>query len=257
MTVVRALLLFLALALPVHAQKADEPATREEIDAALTDMRAAFATKDDEQIEAALIRQRLPDPSLIKLVAKGLKSKNPRVKQASLESLRWTPHKDALEVLHRTLRRDKVLRRDRELAPVLFKAIGQHGNPKSIELLVDDIFEREEDRGITNARLLALGWIRDNESIDELIELMVETKPVTLAPFMRAFRASLIQLTQKDHGLSVERWRDWWKDSERKFEIAERPPLMDRELQDWWDRFWGIDRPDRRGERREDRGKDA
>ncbi|MFT5285120.1 MAG: HEAT repeat protein [Planctomycetota bacterium] len=239
----------------VAQESETEEITPQQIETAITNLRAAYAQKDESVLIEALAANRFPDSKVVALLSKGLGSKVQAVRQAALEALRWTPHKHSLRALHKECKRNSKLRSDEVLGPLLFKAIGQHGDSSSIPLLADQLYS-VENRDIVRARILALGHIRDRKAVEALIDLQRAGKPGDFARAARNFRISLARLTSVDRGESAERWRTWWSDNKAKFEIPEKPPLLPKDLQRTWDSFWGVDIYQKRVDRREDRGND-
>jgi HEAT repeat protein len=238
---------------PTTVRPEEDGPSRATVEAAVKALRAAFASRDPEVRIAALEEHRVPDREVVALLARGLRDDESRVRRAALEALRWTPHSDALRALHRVQKRDTELRSDEQLGPALYRAIGQHADPASIDLLEERIYS-ETNRAIVRARLWAIGNIRDREALESLIALLRAAKPETVKKYVRDLRVALIQLTGVDQGEVPARWLDWWSDHRRDFEMAEEPPLMPIDLQRRWDSFWGIRRVLPREERREDRG---
>jgi len=229
--------------------------SRKEIDEAVAALRAAFAQKDPELRITALNDHRVPAPEIVSFQAQGLRSKDLKIKQAALEALRFTDHKDALRLLHKECKRNSSLRTHEQLGPLLFKAIGQHADPSSITLLRDKIYSGQS-RELVRARLFGLANIRDRKSLETLIELLRGAKIEVVKRYGRDLRLCLMQLTGVDRGESPDRWREWWSENKRGFELPEKAPLMPLELQRAWDSYWGIRRAMPRGDRREDRGGD-
>ena len=234
--------------------QAAEP-TPERVGAAVADLRAAYAQKDLDLLVGALAANRVSASKVVALLAKGLDHKSPKIRQAALEALRFTPHTLALRKLHNLCKRNSKLCEDEQLGPLLYKAIGQHGQVSSIPFLTDKLLS-VVNPDIIRARIFALGHIRDRKAIDALIELQRAAKPGVVARYARALRMSLMQVTGVDRGESAERWRSWWSDHKAKFEVPEHPPLLPNDLQRAWDSFWGLKRVEQRGQRREDRGGD-
>ena len=177
------------------------------------------------------------------------------LRRAALEALRFTDHKSALLLLHKECKRNSALRGDEQLGPLLFRAIGQHSNPSSIELLQNKLYS-ETSRNIVRARLYSIANIRDTKALETLFAIQRSAKGTAVKKYAREMRLCLIQLTGVDRGESPDRWREWWKENHRDFEVPEKAPLMPRELQRAWDSYWGIERVMPRGDRREDRGGD-
>ena len=235
-------------------ERVDAP-SREEIDKAVAALRAAFAQKDPELRITALNDHRIPAPEVVAFQAQGLRSKDLKIKQAALEALRFTDHEDALRLLHKECKRNSTLRSHEQLGPLLFKAIGQHGDPSSISLLRDNLYA-DQSREFVRARLFGLANIRHRKALETLIELLRGAKVKIVKRYSRDLRLCLMQLTGVDRGESPDRWREWWSENKRSFELPEKPPLMPLDLQRSWDSYWGIRRARPRGERREDRGGD-
>jgi hypothetical protein len=164
-------------------------------------------------------------------------------------------HDDALKALHEAAR-NKDLMKDVQLAAPVLKAIGQHADPRSVEVLADDPFDTSDHAAI-QARILGLGNIRAKESIEELLHLMTLTHPGgmhrRLGGFMDEFRLGLVVLTGVDQGLSPELWERWWRENKKTFAVPAELPSLPKPMRTRWENYWGIQRRDR-GERREDRG---
>ena len=244
-----------ATAAAIAQEERIEAPSQEEIDEAVTALRAAFAQKDPELRITALNDHRVPVPEVVAFQAQGLRSKDLKIKQAALDALRFTDHEDALRLLHKECKRSSSLRKHELLGPLLFKAIGQHGDPSSLSLLSDKIYA-ERSREFVRARLFGIANIRDRKALETLIELLRGERIEVVKRYSRDLRLSLMQLTGVDRGESPDRWREWWSENKRDFELPEKPPLMPLDLQRSWDAFWGIRRAMPRGERREDRGGD-
>jgi hypothetical protein len=246
-------LLFSLLCAP--AQDADEGPTPAEIETAVAEVRVALADEDPAVRAEVLTRQRVAAREVIDLVARGLDDRVGEVRQAALESLRWTEHERAVEVLLRTARRDKKLRRHETLGPLLYKAIGQHGDPSSIDVLEDKLLADPVEANV-RTRLLALGRVRDPESIGVLLDVARSARPEILTRHRDELRTALMMLTGVDRGLVFERWHEWWRENEKGFEMAEEPPVLRRDEQRRWEDFWGLEHTMERRDRREDRGSD-
>lgn len=222
---------------------------------AVLDLREAFEEGDSKaRVEAIERRAVVPAPEVVEWIAKGLPlAKEPLVRAASLNALRWMEHPDALETLHRTYVKAKEFRKDPELHVVILKAIGQHGDASSIEHLAD--YSAKDTTGpVRKARIYGLGMVREKESVERLFELMRKIGPRHAQPQMDQFRLSLVILTGDDHGgTSQEKWQSWWKDAAKKFEVAEKPPELPAAMQRTWNDFWDLEvtyeRPTRRRER--------
>ena len=247
-----ALAALLLLALPQDPPAPDP----ERIDAAVRELRAAFAGKETEpKVDAVKKAREVVDAAVIDALAKGLKEERP-VQEAVLEALRWTDHPAALEALHAAYRRDRKLAEDEELFAVLLKSIGQHASSASIGILAEHPFARPDHAAI-QARILGLGRIRDPRSVSELIGMMQAVGRAKSAPYMADFRLALGALTGVDRGKTVEAWIAWWNDHKKDYEVPEEMPPLPEASQRRWNRYWGLDYEVGRKEKREDRGGDG
>lgn len=233
-----------------------EPPTTEQVEATVADLKEAFAKGEvEERIEAVAKASSVPDKEVAKWVARGLSDSDETVVVAAIESLRFMDHPAALDQLHGTYKRDRKLRSHETLAGALLRAIGQHGDPSSIPVLADAPFSTINNPAI-RARILGLGNIRDEQSVEELMGLMKKVSRHELQPFMGEFRLALMRLTGHDEGKSVDLWMKWWNNNKRTFEVAEQPPKLPRVEQVRWDDYWGNEMPRQRSKKRGDRGDD-
>jgi len=177
------------------------------------------------------------------------------VRAATIQSLRFLEHGDALALLHRTLASDKKLRKDEQLTASLIKAIGQHSDPSSVDVLADHMFETK-DYEVNRARILGLGRIRTREALAALLALMKGADQHTVDRFMAEFRLSLMVLTGLDRGPTSAPWQEWWRENEKSFRVSADPPALPRPIALRWANYWGTEEGYGRTERREDRGDD-
>jgi hypothetical protein len=195
------------------------------------------------------------DPRTIEWFARAVRDGAREVQSAGLGALARAMHPEALKALHKVYGKDKELRRDEELGVQLLKAIGAHESPESIELLAGDVFDGRAEP-IVEARILALGRIRDRRSVEELVGIMKKGGRERVAPFMDELRLSLLVLTGADRGTSLEEWLAWWNDNKKTLEVRPEPAQLPE--RDWlrWARYWGFELRYERPTRREDRGDD-
>ena len=222
-------------------------ATVERIETALKEGTSADRTA---ALEAAAL---VPDKEVARAVAKGLGASEVDVRRAAIECLRVLEHAEALQVLHAACRRERELARDPELGPALWRAVGQHGSPSSIEVLADDPFGASDPR-ILHARLLALANIRTHASVEALMSLMNRLGGGQLQPHMDTFRLALARLTGVDHGVNADSWQRWWNDVKQELVVTRDPPKLKKDDQQRWDQFWGREPTRGREGRRNRRG---
>jgi hypothetical protein len=253
-----ALLCSLLLVLPQEPEKekGPDPVKVAEASAALE---AAYRTHDMKALQAALeSTHSLPDPGLVKQVARCLADDRREVKLATLQALRWIDHKDALDVLHRALK-EKDWGANSEIGIAHLRAIGQHADPSSIAILSRDPFT-PDDAPCLRARIFALANVRTTAALEAILEIMGVSaggaQGRRVGVVMKDVRVALILLTGVDQGLAPELWERWWRENKKGFRMASEPPLLPKELRESWDAFWGQQQYYERDRRREDRGKD-
>lgn len=230
------------------------------VEKALADLEEAFDDKEltaEGRAQAIQLNAYIPHEDLIEFFADTLKDwKELEPRQAAVEALRYSPHPDALEALHTRWKRDKKkLKKEPELAAAVLRAMAQHGKEESIDYLADDLFSIKT-RAAVRARILGLGHVRAERSVEELMGIMKSARRNSIQNYMTDFRVSLMVLTGADHGLGQNEWIAWWNDNKKTFEVREKPHLLPKKEQYAWDRYWGYDRMENRGKKREDRGDD-
>lgn len=247
--------LVLALALaPLLPQRPERAAPdRERVLDALAALEESFAKGTAEQrVEAVRQQGEVPDAKVVDWLEKALRSQEPELRQAAVQALRYQAHPDALELLERTLRRDRSLRDEPELHAALVKAIGQHGSEGSIDLLADDLWA-VRDEPVVQARILALGHIRSAKSARALFALMRKESRERVQQRIGEFRLALVVLLGVDEGDSQDAWTKWWNDHGAKLVVAPEEPLLPQALARRWASFWGRaparERPPKRGDR--------
>jgi hypothetical protein len=235
------------------------PPTSQEVQATLMDLKAALKTRELSAIQTALERAgEVPHQDVVGLVAKAFRDDRKEVRHAAIATLRYMDHGEALIALHR-LAKDKKWMCEKEYAPSILRAIGQHADPSSLKILSADP-ARTPFHEATRARILGLGNIRKGESIHALIKLMNVTGgnqrnlKQRYGAFNKDFRLSLIVLTGTDQGTNPELWERWWRKNKKTFAVSAKPIPLPKSLRYRWDSYWGRSRNYAREERREDRG---
>ena len=249
LTVCAALLSF-GLALPQEGGPGEDV-----VEETVQALQQAFSKGDAaDRIEALGRASSVPHKDVVQLVKRGLKDRETTVVSATIESLRYLDHKDALTALHKAEKTNKKITKDDDLHARLLKAIGQHGDEDSIDVLAKDLFGHPS-YGVVRARILGLVNIRDRKSVETLIGLMNKGSRKNVNPYMSEFRLAMAVLTGRDEGKSVDLWMRWWNDHKKGLEVRTVPPKLPRELQQRWDNYWGIRRQEERGRKRGERGK--
>ena len=246
---------FLIGALAFAGPTQDAP-TEAQVEATLEALEAAYRAKADGPKSNALLRARdVVAPRVIDKVAEGLRFESVEVRTSVLEALRWMDHPDALQALHRIYKSKRDVRRHEQLNGVLLRAIGQHGDPSSVDVLAEDGGEAPGSDA-TRARILGLGKIRDKRALEALMKRLKRGKPARIRSRMDDYRLSLVVLTGVDRGSKPEAWSSWWNKNKKDFRVAPELPEVPRASLARWQEYWGIERTYGRVGRREDRGGD-
>jgi HEAT repeat protein len=248
--------LCLALVPALAPPQEKEPPDPAVVAAAIEGLKAASKLTDStERAEAIRLHGAVEDDEVVALVAKSLGDSVPLVQGAAIYALRYNGRPASLDALHRAYKKEKKLREHRELAPQLVKAIGQHASEKSIALLAADTLS-DENRDRDRARILSLGNIRDERSVEALLTLLRKAEAGSVQTFMGELRVALMVLTGVDRGDSQDAWIEWWADNAKTLQVADTPPKLPERQRRLWEYFWDLDRTYDRAEKRADRGRD-
>lgn len=242
-------------------QEGPQPPDPAMVAAAVTELEEAFKDgKAPERIAAIQKHAEVNDAEVVKWIQKGFKDKDTGVKSAAIEAFRWLPNEKALKALHTALQKDKAIKKDDALYAEVVKAIGQHGDSASIDVLLDGA-TAAAPKGATVARIYSLGHIRDKRSVEELIGLLKKTGGVrgkkglgrANHPLMKQFHTSLHVLTGENFGPDEKAWTDWWKDYGKKFEVAVKATGLDPKIERAWKKYWSKPEAETKGKGRKKR----
>jgi hypothetical protein len=251
-----ALLLSLTLLSPAQDPEI-KPPDPERVERAIEELSKAFSKKSDSEakMQAIILSSEVLHPKVIEWIAKGLKDEDPEVRAATIESLRFMEHPDANDVLVTTLRRDKKLRKNPELYEALIKAVCQHADPKAFSLIADFKLN-DETHATIRARIYGIARYRTPESVEELFDVMKRFGKNRAQPYMGELSTALMVLTGVDKGKSQVAWTKWWNDNKRGIEISPELPKLPKKTLYSWSRYWGLELPEERRKRRDERGDD-
>ena len=253
----RILLAALLCCLPAAGGDVPPQADVQRVKSALAELEAAWKSDSPaERVRALQAQGGVRDAEVVKLVARGLRDKEPDVQRAAIEALRFVAHPDALKELQAQAHDDKALRKDPLLRAALLRAVGQYGQASSIAVLAEE-FAAPDDEHVLQARILGLGRVRTREAVEKLLELMKLVGPQRLQMLMPDFRLALLVLTGADQGLSQAAWQSWWSDNRAKWKIAETPLGLPKDLERKWKVYWGEAEDDYRPRKRSERGQPA
>jgi len=230
---------------------APAPPTDEQVEQAVAKLRAVLAKGAfDEKVAAITEAEACLHADVVAVIAGALRDDAAEVRVAAAESLGRMDVEAALDALHTAVKRRATVEEE-ALAVALYKSIGRHGDPASIDVLEDNALGSPDK--VAQARILALGRIRDIESVEALMGLMNKLRVAKGAGSkqMQELRVALHVLTGVDQGADRRDWQRWWNDSKRTLEISAEVPELDRKLERLWDEFWGERDRAPRGEREE------
>ena len=220
----------------VEEPPADDTPTPEE---ALEMLAEAFKSREADLIIFAIedVGQ-VKDKKVVKAVSSGLKHKEEDVRMATLEALRWNEDPEALKVLLKEKRNKKIL--DAEITEeAYYLALGQKANKNCLKVLTDNLHTTTRNDKGTQARILALGRIREKDSVEALMGFMTSGggrrgggrggKNMTIVA------TSLEVLTGENYEGNVTEWIGWWNDNKKKLKISkdEWQPKNKRKATEW------------------------
>lgn len=239
--------------------------TEEEVEAAVARVEKALDEGSFEDKVKALIEVRgVHHADVVKAVEKAIKDDAKEVRVAAIESLGYLRVDSALKELT-SLTRKKKFTEDEDTAVALYKAIGRHGDKKSLKVLEDDILNSTE--AVLRTRILSIARVRHDDSVEALIGIMNKIRGrdgggkggpgerKENIPHMQQFRLALHVLTGADAGLDRRDWQSWWNDNKHDLDVTEEYPELDKGLEGQWLSFWG-EKAENDGRRERDEGRE-
>ena len=249
-------LFLLALAIVPASEDKTARADPAAVKAALVELEKAFKSGETgDRVRAIEAAAAIEDGEVVASIAKGLRDREPDVRRGAIAALRHNAHPKALDELHVLVAQDRALRKEPATFAAVLRAIGQHGDARSIAILEDDPWS-VPDHAVIQARILGLGRIRTPAAVEALFDLMKVAGPQKIQPFMEDFRTSLRVLTGVDQGASRELWFTWWNDNKGKLKIAPEVGELPKPMQARWSAYWeegARGTPDEKRERRDRR----
>ncbi|MEZ5978960.1 MAG: HEAT repeat domain-containing protein [Planctomycetota bacterium] len=245
-------------------EKKDEGPTEEEVEAAVAKIEKVLDEGSFEDKVKVLVEVRtVQHEDVAKEVAKAIKDDAKEVRTAAVQTLGYLKVDSSLKELT-SLTKKKKYTEDEDMAIEIYKSIGRHGSKKSLKVLEDDILNSTEK--VLQTRILAIGHVRDDDSVELLIGLMNKMKGnrgggkggpgegKENIPNMQQFRLALHVLTGADEGLDRRDWQRWWNDNKHDLDVTDEYPELDKGLETQWKSYWGEgDKKDRKREREDGR----
>jgi len=149
----------------------------------------------------------------------GLKDASPAVREAAAETLGVMRRPNAVPALVAALDQN-----EKEIRAYLriIEALGELGDPRAVDPLSKDWWnQRIREYGVVaaQAKIRALGKIRDAKSVDALLDTFTVASDDKIAAFKADLVLSLKQLTGQDFLYDRKAWSDWWKKSRASFKF--------------------------------------
>lgn len=164
---------------------------------------------------------RIDDDKLVKQLGDLLKHKDGEVRRLSLTALRYNPNEDSLDVLLKH-KKNKAILEDEIAAEQYYFALGQKGDKKALKVLTDGLSKTNRGDKVTRARILALGRIRDTDSVEALIDVMVSGSLRRRHPQLTEIHTSLSVLTGADVAMNQDAWIAWWNDNKKGLKLTDQ-----------------------------------
>jgi hypothetical protein len=236
----------------------DEGPTEEEVAAQVEKLERVLAEGAyDEKVEALTAARAFPHDDVVGVVVGALKDKAKEVRLCAVATLGYLDVDSALRELHK-LPKKKANLEDEQLAIEMFRAIGRHGDKKSLKVLEDNILG--SPKAVLECRILAIARIRDYESVDMLVSLMNKLRANEGGKgepkggredvqHMGTFQLALHVLTGANEGTERSAWQRWWNDNKHDIEVTEEYPELERSLEVKWLEFWDETPRGREGRR--------
>lgn len=199
---------------------------------------AALKGKDPAAAIEALRRHgRVGEAVVARAAAAGLQHKDLEVRKAAARALRFNEAPEATDALVQAVR-DKKAMEETSYAVELYMAIGQKGDPRTLPVLTDHLVVDNGGNRVTQARILALGQIRDKRAVEAILDFMVAGRGRVRFPYEAQCNLSLAVLTGEDLG-GRDSWMRWWNDHKATLKVSETiPETLPRRLRAAWDRAW-------------------
>jgi HEAT repeat protein len=219
------------------SQEAEEPTPEQ----ARELLETAVKSKQLDLIFAAIEETgRIADAKLVKQLGDLLKHKDGEVRRLSLQALRYNKHEDSLDALLKH-KKNKAILEDELAAEQYYFALGQKGDKKALKVLTDGLSKTNRGDKVTRARILALGRIRDTDSVEALIDVMVSGSLRRRHPQLTEIHTSLSVLTGADVAMNQDAWIAWWNDNKKGLKLTEQEQeLATRKGRAAWMTVWAT-----------------
>ncbi len=103
-----------------------------------------------------------------------------------------------------------------EAMAVICGVLGAFGDKRAVHALESDLWKTKTG-DVIDARIAALGKIRDKSAIDALLELTCIAPAAALAPYALPIAKALHDLTDQNFGTDRDAWKKWWREHKETF----------------------------------------
>lgn len=239
------------------AKRAEAKAQEAAAAAAAKTLKAALKQKDPALRRDALTRaSAVVHPKVIKAMTAAFKDSDPTVRRTLIELFGTMTHADCLTALRKydsQVGRKLKKAKEHETRVGLIRAVGRHTDPGSLNWLLRGALD-EDEFSLRQARIYGAGRLRTKDALRGLFKEMGRVDPRRVKNRMRELRPALIWISGVDKGNNAENWLAWWRENQKSFVVAPKPPKLTGQMAAEWRRFWGEAPEYERPTKRTDRG---
>ncbi|NUN50691.1 MAG: hypothetical protein HUU15_17935 [Candidatus Brocadiae bacterium] len=159
------------------------------------------------------------EPKTVKALARGFADPSIKVKEMLIPAMTGIDVQAGLPELIKWVQKET----NTKLAVKGWDAVGQTGDLRAVPALTDNVLDAQSAE-VSNARIRALGNMRDKKVVDFLVELPFKIKGKGRGPGggggqRQAIKNSLNKLTGQDFGEDWLEWKKWWRDNQKAFKF--------------------------------------
>lgn len=212
-------LLAAAFAWAEEAEEGPEPVTDEEAKAALEKFNEAYKAEELEtRAKACLALGKVYHSTTQKTLLNILvKDKESKVRAGAAVALGQHGDTDVVPSLCKAMDQNRDMP---EAIAGICIALGVLGDKRAVKPLSSDLWKTKTGY-VIEARIGALGKIKDVSAIEELLDLFYIAGGDAVKVYYPAIGKSLSNLTGQNFGGDRDGWKKWWRDHKDGFEFPE------------------------------------
>ncbi len=221
----------------VGPERARAEADRDDL---LTELRSSSAWRRRRAVERFANDERF---LVVQAYAEATHDDDLEIRLAAIDALGRNQNPQALRELLQTYTNRRRNRRNDDVIPDLFRAIGRHGDPLAIQRLVAHGWEHLAYDS-ARARLFALGAMRSRRAVQAVLQLWQQGNPDPFRGDSRDgelaadYRVALVVLTGLDLGTDRDAWLDWWKLDGDLYRLSAELPPLPVDVARVWEAYW-------------------